>query len=768
MSTIIGKKLEDEVAGLLGLAHFDVQREILIGHKRVDLLVLEKRLGSIRRIGVECKNLNRKLTKEQVNLIYSDYRSLCDNHLIDEILIVTDKGLSPSALSMVEATRDLNHMTLDDVFNLVMDFRPYLEGLERQFDEQGLSSYYIQPSTMEGQNFEALIFDWIKSTDSSPIAVLGSYGTGKTTLARRIASTLASRAKEYGNNRIPILLRLGEISSEQSLEGLLGKLFTAHSVVRNYTFDLFMNLNRMGHFVVILDGFDEMKHTLTWLEFKYNFRQLNRLISEHSKVIILGRPTAFLNDEEYRHALRGIRSIGGLRVREPDWPEYKEHHLAPFTETQARQFLQKYLSYRRDTSTDTAERHKIEHVIEIEIDNIFAKNFLDLSRRPVQLKMLAEILPSWKGNLERLTVSQLYSSFIDIIIEREQDKIARRHFDLKERRSFARQLAIFLWLDKGEMSITADNIPADLITPFCRSNQGTDPADPEAVKRDLVSACFLDRKFGDSLFFPHRSFQEFLIAEALIDDLNQDRRKFTQLGEIVNEEICNFVTGTISIKELRQWTEAFERSTGTITPMLAAIWLSQPESEDLVWKKFKNTNSPWYPMLLSFAMKTGKFNSSRRAQFLKALLQRLNGPIGKRGLSFLWSIMQISKPKDIGIALQRATRVEQYSAQEGNRQRFIPDFEMTEFFSRLEPNESSCAVGLKEAYDYLFSTLPEFCLIGDVASPSVSVDHSPKLLIPFRNEMPEEIVILRESIDAIFGYQFTYCGRRRRPWGQRK
>ena len=49
-----------------------------------------------------------------------------------------------------------------------------------------------------------------------------------------------------------------------------------------------MKLNKLGCFVIILDGFDEMKHTLSWDEFRYNFKELNRLVNSNSKVIVLG------------------------------------------------------------------------------------------------------------------------------------------------------------------------------------------------------------------------------------------------------------------------------------------------------------------------------------------------------------------------------------------------------------------------------------------------------------------------------------------------
>jgi len=59
------------------------------------------------------------------------------------------------------------------------------------------------------------------------------------------------------------------------------------------------------------------------------------------------------------------------------------------------------------------------------------------------------------------------------------------------------------------MSISASQIPEAIIIHFKR-----EPADDsEAIKRDLIAACFLDRTIGELLYFPHRSFQKYLVAE---------------------------------------------------------------------------------------------------------------------------------------------------------------------------------------------------------------------------------------------------------------
>lgn|GEM_PF-3832508 len=749
-----GKEFEDEVAKLLSLANFEVRRESIIGHKKVDLYILEKRLGTVRRIAVECKNYDRPMTQDEVSKIYANYIPLQKSNAVDELLLVTSTGLTPSALTMVNQTREMSHMTDADIFDLVMDFKLYLSGIQRQFDENGLSHYYVPPLTSEGESFERLILEWISSSTSQPLAILGSYGTGKTTLAKRMASILAPKAREHGVNRIPILIRLGEISAEQSLEGLLGKLFTARSVVRNYNFDLFMALNEMGKFVLFLDGFDEMKHTLTWHEFRYNFRQLNRLVRTNSKVIILGRPTAFLNDEEYRHALRGVRLISGNLMRDNDWPEYRELHLAPFTREQSQVFLYKYLSFRVNTTENAAEKEKIKHVIETDMDRAFDVKFSDLFRRPVQLKMLAEVLPTWTGEIKDLTVSNLYNHFIDLIIEREQDKLARRRFGLGPRRQFARDLAMFLWLNKGDMSITADSIPASLIAKHCRWDD-----DSEAVRRDLVSACFLDRKLGDSLFFPHRSFQEFLVAEALIEDVTNETRRFIDLGQVANDEILEFMGGLVTVNALKSWTERFERSAGTISSRSAEVWLQAPGATRHLWSRLQITNSPWPPELLMIASRTGRLDLDiLPQQVVGAVTEKIDGPIGRYALACLWCVLLLGKPEEIGKALRKATKAGVYDPEGARGRKFKPDYDVVKFFAKIRASRSNRELDLTDAYEKLFASLANYCLIADRTEAAKIGDFA----IPFREDLPNKVMVEAGDISAILEFQDMYCGRRRR------
>jgi predicted NACHT family NTPase len=123
---------------------------------------------------------------------------------------------------------------------------------------------------------EPLIDDWIANPDvQESIAILGSYGTGKSSFARKIAWSYARKFKSGETVRMPLLIELKEFGSHQDLRSLItGYLVNRHRV-KNYSYELFRALNREGRFLVIFDGFDEMKLGMTLDALMFNFNEIN-------------------------------------------------------------------------------------------------------------------------------------------------------------------------------------------------------------------------------------------------------------------------------------------------------------------------------------------------------------------------------------------------------------------------------------------------------------------------------------------------------------
>jgi len=445
--------------------------------------------------------------------IEADYMPLYERGKIDALLLVTKEGLAPAAVTRVSHSRYLHHQTADELRFFLIDFRRYIQDVIGRHRDEGLDRYYVPTSRKgdgDGQagNLDEEIQLWLGNSAAPPIALLGSYGSGKTTFLLHLAHLCAVRFQRQEFGRIPILLPLSEISSEQTLEGLLGRHFTYLHPAPGYSFDLFQSLNRLGSFVLLLDGFDEMKNAMTAAVFRYTFRELLRLVTPEAKVILTGRPTAFLTDDERQEFLHASRKKGYRKISIQDQPRFEEVFVAPFSEQEIDLFIHKYRGY-----LSALPDRRTDQRIPTRDEFFQSPALIEIAGRPLQLRMLFEVLPSYSGNLEALTVRELYSFFVDLLIEREAEKSSRRKFSSNERKEFLEGLAFHMWC-LGTSAISIDDIP-DSFFP------ARDCESADAVRRDLVSGSFLEVRYPARLFFPHRSIQEYLVSEFILDYLRQ-------------------------------------------------------------------------------------------------------------------------------------------------------------------------------------------------------------------------------------------------------
>ena len=639
------KKFQNDVANLFRLSGYDVKQDFLCAFKKVDLIITEYRLGKQHRIAVECKDWEKNLSQHDISVISANYQPLVPKH-VDEILIISREPLTETALAMVEASQNLRHLTYTELHANIMDFRQYLGYLVSQYYSDGLDRYYIPPETSESEDLGDIIEKWLfdMSSTSEPIAILGSYGLGKSTFARHIAWKYASVAQTDPTKRIPVLVRLGDISNEQSLEGLFGKLFTATNFVRSYNFHTFEELNKLGRFLFIFDGFDEMKQMLSWTMFKHNLREMNRLVQGKSKVLILGRPTAFLNEAEQKYALHGEKKLAYRYARDVDWPDYKEINLATFTKKQIETFLPAYLKYLVDAAKNPEQKEELEKWINCDLKKIFGESEIwDLIKRPVQLKMITEIIPDFRGDIIKLNnVHSLYDYFIDYVIDRESKKNARLAFDSETRRKFACDVAFWLWSVKRERGITADVIPNELIQPYCDSNE-----DFDETTRDLISACMLDRQ-GDRLFFPHRSIQEYLVAQAIFQRILGNTLPMTDLSDALSAQVTEFLEGFVNEKFMKAIARQLSAYRGSLPWGFLKLL-----SSGYRYRHFEQ-NTPWGNMLRAVAVREDGVGLDELIQSGQSILNTTRN--SHVALSVVFASFVAVSERD-SVASQRASRI---------------------------------------------------------------------------------------------------------------
>lgn len=589
-----GSELEMQVKQLLSLQGWSVTSETIVGHKKIDCYA-EKvgDFGKRRRLAIECKDYASALDKGDILNIWTDYSPLVETRQVEEVLLVTRCGLTAAAETFVSLTRGLEHIRFLELQNTLLDFSGYLSGLIANYKGSLVFSCYQPQRFADAAELEQVLtaetylLTWIGSDDQLPIAILGSYGMGKSTLADRIAYLLAETFSVNPSGRIPIVIRLHRIAAEQTLEGLIAKQFTAITPVHNFNYHAFMELNRRGKFCILLDGFDEMAETMPWEMFRHNLSQLNRLVEGKAKVVIGGRPSAFLTRAEQVEALHGRRVTGTGDIRKvPGWPDYIEVHLLPFDRNELNTLVPAYALAVARRGGGRLEQKAIDRLVDIlQSKSVTGERLMNLAERPVQLHMLLEVLPEWEADLDSLTISSLYSFFIDLIIERELNKAhTRQRFSVRERRSFARDLAWWMWQSGIVVAVEATQISSQVFAHFVRHDEGA-----EDVLRDLLSVCFLERRAG-GFYFPHKSFQEFLIAEKIVALLLSGDVRSVFSRELTTE-IRDFLVGILREGRRPKIFDVFRSLRGIIPDGLMDLLISSvPEPAALLESR---NNNPW-------------------------------------------------------------------------------------------------------------------------------------------------------------------------------
>ena len=575
-TTAVGDALRDQVIELLEAEGHRVSREVRVGGKKVDILLEIDEEFRPQTIAVECKNLGKNMSQGELNAIFADYLQLLEEGEITTVFVITRLDASPEAKMYANKRRGrLEIFSITEFEDSLLGYRNYCRNVRDLFSEAGLENYYIQSSTESGAPLHAQIMDWLASATRTPVAILGGYGMGKTSYCKFLTRELADRYLEDPSNRVPIYVRLSDIATQSDVDGLIAKTLADRYNTKNYSFAKFKMLNRAGKFVIIFDGFDEMKHALSWSDFKYNFSQIHSLLDGKAKIIVAGRPNAFLSDDEHAWILRGQRLSGEQIIKMPDAPEYKELELAPFTDNEITDFLARYLRQRHPanlTSEGDIEAWLLGRITDFE--NIRANGDL---HRPVHLKIYADIAADPAAKLESFTTYGLYAIATSRISEREGEKVVRKRIDADRRQAVVERLAWWLWdtYDGRRLYFTPDAVPEFIVG----RDLLDDPVyDRDTLYREIFTGSFLERKFGQNYYFSHRSFLEFFVARRL----EKAERVGIQISSIIknlNPEILSFLRQSPVYQEFLAYVDrGMQRYSGEISlPILEEMFLFRKE-----------------------------------------------------------------------------------------------------------------------------------------------------------------------------------------------
>lgn len=606
-TTQIGDELRNKVYDLLdACGKQKLYKEFKVLGKKADIYYEEPRpFGATCRIAVESKHYSKALGISQLSGIIKDYEPAQEKDF-DILVILSREGLTSDAISRAKSYCWIFIRTFEDFYYTIIDFRNYVNHIDGVFNNQGLDKYYINPKDIQGQAIEALIQDWVNDEhDSLPRAILGGYGMGKTSLSLKISQLYARSMIDVTSARIPIYLRLADFVSETSVESLICKMFTSTFKVEHFNYERFIRLNNAGHLLLIFDGFDEMKHAMPFLAFKRIFKDICALAVPRSKVLVLGRPSAFTTDDERAQILHRKGFVGKLEIDELGMVDFREIEIANFTKDQSIEFIEKYFSYAQQITNTADSTLKSDDFRKKRLAELATIEYEELIQRPVHAKMLVDLSLSHTHPMGNITRYDLYDKFITMFYEREASKSARSDISIEDRRAFIQNVAYHFWKQGGRREFNLQEIKKIKLN--VENTAVHKPTDD--LYRELLIGNFLDRKEEEYYYFSHRSYQEFLVASIFSNNAKSVQQEFGEIAIYFNYEIIEFIKESGSEAFfLEQCKDALVEFTGPIDASVQDYLLKNWDQEiDSIDHVFENDHGMWGAYLNGCAVKQSDF-----------------------------------------------------------------------------------------------------------------------------------------------------------------
>ncbi|MEG4487710.1 WD40 domain-containing protein [Microcoleus sp. D2_18a_B4] len=468
----------------------------------------------------------------------SALRESVEKQRTDEGWLVTARRISRAARDEVDKPEnsDLACYTFDELLDQDADFTAYLDWLETEITSRGINTKYvplactkeeIDPDTHRkigvshyGDRdgwIEGYIDLWLDDPVKEHISVLGEFGTGKTWFAMHYAWMALQRyrnAQKRGleRPRLPLVIPLRDYAKAVSVESLFSEFFFRKHEIPLAGYSAFEQLNRMGKFLLIFDGFDEMAAKCDRQETINNFWELAKAVVPGAKVILTCRTEHFPEGKEGR-ALFNAELQASTTILTGETPQFEVLELEKFNDQQISQAL----SFQTEAAT---------------VEKVMGNpQLLDLARRPVMTELILEALPDIEAG-KPVDMSRIYLYAVRRKIERDI-KAERTFTSLADKLYFLCELS-WEMLSTDQMSINYRGFPDRIRGLFGSVVQ--EEKDLDHWHYDMMGQTMLIRNADGDYTPAHRSLLEFFVAYKFAAELGVLAADFTEL--VAPEQSC--------------------------------------------------------------------------------------------------------------------------------------------------------------------------------------------------------------------------------------
>ena len=468
----------------------------------------------------------------------SALRESVERQRTDEGWLVTARRISRAARDEVEKAenRNLACYTFDELLDQDADFTAYLDWLETEIISRGINTKYvslactkeeIDPDTQrkigvshyDGRDgwIEGYIDLWLDDPVKEHISVLGEFGTGKTWFAMHYAWMALQRYRDAQRRglerpRLPLVIPLRDYAKAVSVESLFSEFFFRKHEIPLAGYSAFEQLNRMGKFLLIFDGFDEMAAKCDRQEMINNFWELAKTVVPGAKVLLTCRTEHFPEAKEGR-ALLNAELQASTTILTGETPQFEVLELEKFNDEQIRQAL----SFQTEAAT---------------VEKVMGNpQLLDLARRPVMTELILEALPDIEAG-KPVDMSRIYLYAVRRKIERDI-KAERTFTSVADKLYFLCELS-WEMLSTDQMSLNYRGFPDRIRSLFGSIVQ--EEKDLDHWHYDMMGQTMLIRNADGDYTPAHRSLLEFFVAYKFAAELGVLAADFTEL--VAPEQSC--------------------------------------------------------------------------------------------------------------------------------------------------------------------------------------------------------------------------------------
>jgi WD40 repeat protein len=445
---------------------------------------------------------------------------------VDEGWLVTNLWVSQSVLQALKNSDDKNLtcLTFDELIDQDADFTPYFGWLKKEINK--IEEFYVPLNCRKGEfdpttrqllsssdedkskdDIDFYIDRWLTNPTTEHVSILGEFGTGKTWFTLHYAwkclqAYEEAKAKGMPRPRLPLVIRLRDYAKSLDVRNVMaGFFFNQHDIRLNHA--VFDRLNQMGKLLLIFDGFDEMANKVDPQKMGENFRELVKVITPNSKVVLTCRT------EHFGTAQAAIDNLHHAQIK------FQTLELVKFDDEQIRAVLA------RRTNLATVEW-------------VMANSqLLDLLRRAVMAEYVLDALPKLEEKIKKSEEIDISRVYLYAVWQKMQDiKMERTFTSLADKLYFLCELA-WEMLSEDKMTLNYREFPDRLRLLF--KDEVKEQKHLDHWQYDMMGQAMLIRNDDGDYSPAHRSLLEFFVAYKFAAELGLLADDFLEMAQQQSE-----------------------------------------------------------------------------------------------------------------------------------------------------------------------------------------------------------------------------------------